>query len=373
MDSLTPGGSVAAATTAPAAIQWRSRRTAVIAGVTAVVVLAAAGLLVWQAMRPGPDDVARQFFAAVRQRDVDKALSLVRTSDRPSGEEARFLTRDAIADGWRVTEVELDARFDEGDRTADVKAWVLMGEIVEEGTFRLVDTDDGWRMDDPFVTYTPDRSPLWYITVNDATVASETFDPWALQQPYQLFPGVYRFGRATSDLVHTTADRVTMLPGLYRRGDSPEIAATAKALPAVQQVVDAHIDDCAKRTTTTNSGCPFGIDLFDEELSLGDTYVTAIADVRWKVLRYPTVALKPHPLGHFVITADKQPGVVQLTATGLDWEGRRIPFTTQCAVTEVPLVAGLTTDGAMSVVPPRKRYGDAATPQTPERCLRLRT
>lgn len=351
----------------------RSRVKWAVAAVVSLLVVAGLVRVVLTVWEPEPDDVVREFLSALQHRQVDKALSLVKATDRPTGEEARFLTGSAIRDGWRTAKVVMDHLPAWGDTSADVEVWLANGHRAEDGTFRLSKVDEGWRLEDPFITFQFWPMPLWYLDVNGVKLPKELNDLSAVPQQYVFFPGVYRFYQDTSDLVEITSEPVTLLPGSSRTIDQPEVTATAKAVSPVQQAVNAHIDECAKRTTTENTGCPFGIDLYDDEIPVGDDsvreYVREIANVRWKVLRYPTIALAATG-DAFTITAS-QPGIVQLAGTGVNDDRRRIPFTAQCYVTSFSLVAGLTADGVMSVVPPAKRYGDSVPPTPGERCQRF--
>lgn len=350
----------------------RPRVKQVVLVVVALLAVAAVVQIVLTVRQPGPDEVVRQFLTALQQRQVGKALSLVKATDRPSGEAARFLVADAVSTDWRIARLEMRNRPDWGDRSAYVEVWLASGHRAVDGQFRLSRTGEGWQVVDPFITFRLPVTPLWYFDVNGMKVPNEVNDRSAVQPQYALFPGVYRFYQDTSDLVDVTSEPVTLLPG-GRASSFPEITvtATAEAVPLVQQAVNAHIDGCAKRTTTENVGCPFGIDLYDDSVRVrdaagGETYVRQIADVRWRVLRYPTIALQT-VLDAFTITASTT-GLVELSGTGIGEDQRRIPVTARCVVDGSALVAGLTAGGTMSVVLPADRYGDSAPALAGEHC-----
>lgn len=69
--------------------------------------------------------LVRDFFEAIEDRDVDRALRLAR-AERPTGEAGRFLVPEALDDDWKVVAVTEKSDYDWNDYAE--AAVVLEGE-----------------------------------------------------------------------------------------------------------------------------------------------------------------------------------------------------------------------------------------------------
>lgn len=346
-----------------------SRRDLVAALV--VVVLLAAGVVAFVVTRqPGAVDVVRDFLAAVQRRDVTEALRIA-GAERPDGERGRFIDAAALDGDWQVVDVtEVDQPRPLTTRTvvavtlpaareAD-KDGERAGKPVQTAEFVLERDGDGepWRIDEPFAEVRFPYSPLWYLDANGKKVPYDKYDEREPIPTYLFLPGVYRFYAATSDLVEITPQAVTVLGSVAV--DPPKVAPTAKANADAQRVANAYIDECARQAEPVRSNCPFGLGLYQQQ-QLSGPDLKDIQDVRWKVLRYPTVAVAPAvPRPHFSLQSTSVRGLVQLTATGETFAAnpKRIPFTVNCSFGVPNMVVGLTAVNTLSVLPAQARYGN---------------
>ena len=304
-----------------------------------------------------------RFFAAILERDVERALSYVGRIGQgvPYGEAAAFLHPDAIADGWDVLEVG-EADESPGGETS-VRVEIGDGQDREVGLMELTDYGGEWNLVDPFVTVAITLSPFTYLQVNDRVVTREPYLgdlPSSFVTEYKLLPGRYQF---FGDLAGTDPGREStqLLLPRFRHGGSvpvapPLLSPTPAMEAALQQEINELLDDCAEFAVPQPPGCPFATDLF---LGYGDDgYVENIHDIEWTVVEYPVVRLvdvegEDRRFGLSVEIED--PGLVQLSATAwdddLDTEGIEMTdFTADCAVSGERLYAWLGPDGTPQIV-----------------------
>jgi hypothetical protein len=319
----------------PHRIRWA------VAGGVAVV------LTVWIAVaaasREEPVDVVEEFFAAIVDKDVDRALALVdRSGDGvPIGPEAAFLDPRAIADGWDLVSATERRRDDDDQATVTV---TLAGpDGTAEGDLLVErDYDGPWRMYSPLVLVEFPASPLSYVQVNDLSVPAAA-GPGSPAR-FWLFPGPYRFYPDLPGVVSgPDAEPVVAFPAHESRYGDPRtkpytvaagaLSATELGVSAVTEQIAALVDDCVEFTTPVPYHCPFAT---DGEIDTTDGLrIREPEDLQWRISQYPVVSLadnraEQQPVGLQVVT--ETAGIVTLTGSGVDSDGDAVTFTVECGI-----------------------------------------
>ena len=94
----------------------------------------------------GPTAVVRDYLDAIRAGDTQAALEIA-GEPKPEGR-LEFLSADALADDWTVDAIVERHRTDD---EVDVDVTISTEHDSEQGRFHLVDDDDGWTIEAPFV------------------------------------------------------------------------------------------------------------------------------------------------------------------------------------------------------------------------------
>jgi hypothetical protein len=340
--------------------RWRipiRRKVAGLVGAAVLTLALVVGLLAW--LRPdGPEDVVEAYLTAILDREVDEALRIAKT-ERPSGESGSLLTAMAISDGWGIGTTTAqnvsDDRAEVMVSLIDTGGGPAVDPTAYLGTFQLENSDDGWRITNPFVTVSFGPSPLWYVELGGLRLPRE--QPTSPGDPgptYQVFPGIYRSHAAHSDLVTVTPERMRLVPGSDRFPNSPELVVTEQGNRAFQQASDAFLDECLAAQAKPDPGCVLDVARGHYDTRYGYVLTSDVRTSSWALVRRPAVNL-PGPRAYStdgLMVFDGQvtiPGELRLTATGPTLDGgRRVSFTMACLVTDQSLVAGFRADGSMS-------------------------
>lgn len=349
----------AAADTETAPAKSPRKRWPLLAGALAIALVGTVGAVVAR-REGGPEEVVEEFFAAIRDRDVERALSHVGRIGHgvPYGEAAAFLHPDAIADGWQLRE----AHAGEPDLGGDVRVEVNIGDeqAHTEGVIEVTDFGGEWKLVDPFVTVAFSAAPFTYLQVNDRVVRPEELYGHnlggAFAGAYKLLPGRYHF---FGDLAGTTTNPDPAQLLLPPRPDTvtadpvpvtpPPLRFPTETDAAVQRLVNDLLDDCTTYAVREPPGCPFAVGLF---LDHGDGSVDLLHDIVWTVVEYPQVRLAD-PGGEerrngLVVEVD-DPGLIRLSATGMDDHGQMVEVVADCRVSGEYLRAALQPDGTPEV------------------------
>lgn len=345
------------------------RRRVFLLAVAAAVLTAGVVAVVVVTRTPGPVEVVRQYFAAIRERDVDKALRAAGV-ERPTGESAALLVPEALADDWEVVDIVSNH---EGSRKAWVDVTLPMYPESEAEQFRggrgtatatvMLTKDDSWggrwRISNPFSWTLARGTPLRYFEVNGKTVKA-----WAPADPrrrpqgtYVMLPGVYTFYRTVPTFLSFEPVKLTLLPGAGGGQPvvGPAITLTPQAHELVRQQAHAYLDRCASRFDLQmgTEPCPFGVG-WNTKVETADGEYKLIRYARWKILRYPTLSVSTSDAG--ILIEVTRPGAVRLTGTAFH-DGDRVSFTAQCEVGDFFLVAGLVSATELRLERPDKGVG----------------
>jgi hypothetical protein len=266
-------------------IQYRPRRwrrTALLAGTVAVLLLVGLGYAI-RVTITSPESTVDAYFAALTDRDPAAALRL--TAPEIADQVARDVISDAVlgSAGYsppaevsvgRVTvddrqavadvsyaiegrrhEVSLRLRRDEGVRDAVLPRWLVVDGV---GSMLLREV--------------PGR-----ITVNGQPVAAyDQLGPRILP----ALPGGYRVGVPADDPLWEPRE----IPVRVAPQAATDVDVPLTARPAVRDEVDRQVtgllDRCAASTELVPPGCPFGYGV-----------AGSAEEVRWRILSYPNVGL----------------------------------------------------------------------------------
>ena len=323
----TPDSPARVGATIPAWWTWVGNHRKPVAIVAALVVVAVVATVVTVSIvTPTPKDVVQSYLDAIRAGDTAAALDIVGEPDED--DRVHFLDGDALADDWTVTSV-VERHVHESQ--ADVDVTITAGNTSGQGRFHLVEGDDGWTIESPFV-----RVDLLIADV-------DTIELGDVRQPVRddtpagsgtvsllLFPGVY-------DLYPSLGDQVTFDPGVLVASPQPSedttdrvtatYTLTEEGTAAANEAIAARIRECASTPGLTPAGCPFSAENDVELYRFSD-----VVDVRWAVTAMPEARFVPTP-GGALRTVLRKPGTAKLSGTGVPYEPEGAepqPFTVTC-------------------------------------------
>lgn len=312
-----------------------------------LVATAAALLLayVWHTPSDDPAPAVEDFFHAVIDKDVDRALSHVsfEHSTVPVGEEAAFLHPDAIADGWDLLDVQ---PAPDTPHLVDV----MIGDGVTTAETRLEVVDD--KVVDPFLTVDFTETPFTHMQVNDRVVSADELylhdTPKRFVTEFSVFPGLQQFFGDMTGVDGVSTEAELMLPEGEVAASTPQLSFTDDTQAAAQSAVEELIDDCAQLQLPEPVDCPFAA---ARDVIVDDEWYDDIRDVEWTVMDYPTATLIDPGGGDetFRLTFEfDDPGRIQLSglATTVDDEAE---FTAECEVDAESLRAALSVDGEVQM------------------------
>jgi len=316
---------------------------------------------------PDPDDVVDEYLTAVKQRDIDKAIDVAGVA-RPSGEQARFLTPDALDSDWEIRSVRTES---ETDSVAQVTAVIARSDDVSVwGSFKLSHKDDRWRIDNPWSEMKLVAGTLSYLDINKVVVPRRGDGDLT----YLMLPGLYHFYQTPSEVVEIRPETtsagvasVLLLPhphgirGPWRAPRSVTVTATKAGHDIVDRTVRGHIDECVKREVLRPLFCPFGLSRGELlRITEGSQEGTQVTSGNWKVVRYPTIVLVPKEIGFDIRLKD---GVVRFSGIKQEPDGKRVSVSIVCKIStgsrsdQTGYQATITTPKILTVVRPETSDG----------------
>ncbi len=320
-----------------------------------VVAVVAAWITVAVATGRDPEETVEAYLEAVAEKDVDGALALVSRYGYgvPYGDEATFLTADAIRGDWWVVSVKEIER--EYGTDAHVEAVIAGAGGTAKGEFTVQETNDEWLLEDPFIEVRFPASPLSYVRVNDKVVPRSADDE---TQTYALFPGTYRFYESVPEVVDAAeADLVAAFPSAdgssyaSREIVPPRLTAAGDVVAKTQDAIEQRIDDCATFATGSPVDCPFATD--GEIDTPAGVRVTGLHSLTWKVKTYPRITLadeRSTDTSHGGLTVRaEEPGTVTLSGSGVDTEDKPTSFTVTCDIDPNGYLATISADGEVEL------------------------
>jgi len=281
------------------------RRGAVIGIAAGAVVAVAAGAALWWLLaRPtgpaGPEDVARDFLAALEAGDGARATELV--VDPPADAADIAIAYDAATATIGDAAIE-SVTADDGAARAEV-SFQLAGESVD-AAFGLVETPDGWRID-------PDAlgALVATTTIGDSIAVGDVVVPAG--EPFPLLPAQYAVAPAPRGLLEGEATAV-VLPGATADA-VVEASVSPQAIEHAQAQLEEYARACAEPADTVPANCglrvPWAADL------------ATLDSIAFRIERMPQLALSPDATAF-----DATGGVIVATATGTARDGATASFT----------------------------------------------
>ncbi|MGH8882543.1 MAG: hypothetical protein ACRD0P_35220, partial [Stackebrandtia sp.] len=183
----------------------RSRMSVALWAAGAGVVLMTAGWLTVIPLSPAtPEEVVRDYLEAVRDKDVKRSLEIA-GADESDTAGSPLLTADALSSGWRIDSV-VEISPASGAQPAEVLAFISdkHGDNTS-GTFTVQDTDDGWRIQNPFADVNAaDQTAVSYLDLNGVTAPLPDADDGGAR----VFPGSYRLYSGNRSLLSADNERV---------------------------------------------------------------------------------------------------------------------------------------------------------------------
>ncbi|MCD0446098.1 hypothetical protein LO763_21025 [Glycomyces sp. A-F 0318] len=233
--------------------------------------------------RPLAEDTVRAYLEAVREGDVDEALSYT-TVDEPVG---GFVEPEALDDSWRVVTV---AQVDYTERPSDALAQVYAEIEADDGTragFRYrVGIGHGQAEIENALTPADLLAPFDHFDLNGVSVPVED-DMGAVE--VMLLPGVYRFyPELPSTMEFESEPRVLALGTEFTPlGEDysdtwlflPAILLSGEGIEAVDAALRGRLDACAADPAL--DACAFG---FPED---PDREVSFAPGAAWEITAYP--------------------------------------------------------------------------------------
>ncbi|HWL77438.1 hypothetical protein [Microbacterium sp.] len=271
----------------------------------AVVAVAASATLWWVLARPsaptGPEDVAREFLAALEARDGTRAVELVVDHEADAADIAdAYDAAAATLESWTIESVSAG---DEGSARAEVR--FELADEPRDAAFGLVETPDGWRIDlDALGTLAATT------TIGDSVAVGDVVFPAG--EPYPLLPAQYAVAPAPRGLLEGETI-VVVLPG-----DTADAVVEASVSPQATERAQAQVEEyaraCAELADAVPASCglrvPWAADL------------ATLDSIAFRIERMPQLTLSPEATAF-----DATGGVVVATATGTTRDGATASFT----------------------------------------------
>lgn len=323
------------------------RKWWLVTGIAGVAIAALLTTLINTATRDENVAVVEDFFAALAERDVKTALSLVDPKDVPSGDEAAFLKPEAIAQNWSLASAKLKKRT--------ASAAFVTAEFDTEGLnfgaeFKVL-TGRNPKLDYPFILVDFGYSPLKYAQANDRTVPMDSMSENEVAQ-YALLPGSYTFYGDAPDSVKTQHE-----PMLFDLFDDhnlldevilPEpFSLKSSVKPDLRTEFDELLTECVKSRKLHPTDCPFGTQ--DWAITHDGSDVSNPRSVEWKLTDKPEISFDEYgsygDVEGIAVTTTPLPRPVTLTGTGENDEGKSVKFTAECSIDSETWVVMINADG----------------------------
>lgn len=320
---------------------WVARHRKPVALVAGLAVVALVATLVTIAtLTPGPKDVVQDYLDAIHAGDTQAALEI---AGEPGDDRTRlrFLSPEALADGWSVDAVVERHRR---DNEADVDVTLSAGETSAQGRFHLVDGDDGWTIESPFVRIDLTVPNLEAVELGGMRHPVRQAENQPATAQLLLFPGVYELYPSLADQVTFDPPVLIATPQLsmdYAVQLTADYTLTDDGVDATQEAVEARVRDCATKREISPAGCPFSGEEAPAVREFED-----VTDVTWKVVTYPEAQVVRSNVGGPALVVRK-PGTVKLTGSGIPWEpdgAARTTFAQTCEFGVDNLTVAVTVD-----------------------------
>ena len=292
---------------APTAASKRRRMLVTASAIVVGVAAAAAAAVVL--VRDTPAKTVERYLTALLERDVEAALAEASPEALPEPDQEVFLVEEAMRTDWSFDSVQTGEETELHDRAVTVE---LSGfDRTATATFELDETDDGWKIANPFAWVAFERSSLTYLDVDGIRLAANepgVIDP-DLAVP--LFPGAHRFFESLPEDLEPSSpeDLERLLPPGFEDSDElpkspvPELAVRGELLEDARAQITAIIDYCADPVGDFPDAdlrrqdmafCPFDMQR-SQEYEDGSSFYVDDSSIEWTVEEYPEFSLADPP------------------------------------------------------------------------------
>lgn len=271
-------------------------------GGAAGLVLAAAGMWIWQSTAPSstPEEAALDYLHALESGDPDAVAATgmkVSTTALDAFDAATSLIEDA-----EVTRVREDT--DGASAVADISFRLDGAE--QEAQLSLGVVEDRWIVDSAGLgSLTIESSIGSDVAIGDATIPAGKGIP--------LLPATYTVAAAPTTLLDGERS-VSVLPGT-KTSATVDVAVRPEATAAAQDSLDELLETCTAPATTEAEGCGIRIPWRTE--------FRDVTGIRYRIDESPTIALSPAGF-----TAEGGVLVATVTGTGQNGEPRTTTYRT---------------------------------------------
>jgi hypothetical protein len=268
----------------------------------------------------GPDATVRSYLSAIASGDASEANDLA--APGVAEEQAVLLTDDVLGEATEfITDAKITASRVRGDQ-ATVDVSYSLGGTVYDGYIELSKAGkqalffDTWKIDSPLVGDLPVYIQNSSTETNEAAVNGVTV---AFGDEYSLpaYPAMYTVGAPGNDFFTAEEQSYAVATGTRANFDGVtlEVAPTEALTAAVQESVNAFLDDCAASTELDPEGCSLRLSWY--------TDFTSVDKVTYKIDEYPTVEVDEN--GTY-FTASEGSYTADVTGTTYDGSKDTLPF-----------------------------------------------
>ncbi len=283
--------------------------SALAAGLVLLLIIGSVAINIVNATQYGPEATVRSYLTAISQGKASKANELV---DPGVTKDAAVLLSDdvlgeatALMKNAKVTKVSTrgDSAYAEVSYSVDGTAFDDVLELSKDGTQGVF--FDKWKIDRPLLASV-------YVYTDRGTVVSVNGKDVDFGKEYDLaaYPGTYEIGAPEGDFFQAESQTFVAGTGSKANYDAVELefAPTEGLTAAVQDALNAHLDECATSTTDDPDDCG---------MYTGAKYdFTDEPKMSYSVDKYPVVTVDES--GRYFST---EGGKVTATATGTLYGG----------------------------------------------------
>ncbi|WP_165775866.1 zinc ribbon domain-containing protein [Bifidobacterium scaligerum] len=233
--------------------------------------------------------VANNYVAAIASGDYDKASSIA-NPHVDAAQSVLLTSKASTGENTRITNARISQTTNNSDGTVTAQlTYTLNGKEVSTDSIKMVANGSkflifkNWTVAEPLVktisVYASDAPDG--ITVNGVKVTAKnaTNNDAEDSGTYQLkvYPGIYKVGVPKSDFYSAKTVSVNTNDG---NSGTLDVQPTDKLTSAIQDAVDAKLDECAESTEAEPSGCPFSYSTYNSQ---------KYRNFSWSIDTYPEV------------------------------------------------------------------------------------
>lgn len=268
----------------------------------------------------GPDATVRSYLSAISNGDASEANKLA--APDVSEEQAVLLTDDVLGEaGEFISNAKITGSRVRGDQ-ATVEVSYSLGGTTYDGYIELSKAGkqavlfDTWKIDTPLVG---DLSVFISNSNTESNEAAVNGVTVAFGDEYSLpaYPALYTVGAPGNDFFTAEDVEYTVATGTRAdyEGVQLELAPTEALTAAVQESLNAFLDECATSTELDPEGCSLRLSWYSD--------FTSVDKVAYSIDEYPTVEVDEYGT-YFTATGGSY--TADVTGTTYDGSKAELPF-----------------------------------------------